>query len=375
MADNSSLLPEMFSGDNPQDAERFIFTLRRYISYRGIQNEAKKADLFLLRLSGQAFLWASALPENQTFDQLAAAFQARYLPHDIMKFRFAKEVFETKQSNVQSVDDYISKLKKVGTLADANEQTLIYAAMNGLLPHILNRVIDKGYSTMDELLKNARFAEALHSLQNVEPVVQPIDKGFTPIGASEAVDNSFEMRELETEHCRILSEGQSEVVNSAIYESRGRFYTPPQPHSNTPDYMPCDQHANYTDFGKGWNVNPCSQPDSSRPSQPRWDRTHTAVGSRQSNCQVFSQAKQSSLQQENMFYSDQHQNHGQGQMTHPIARCTRCLSTKHTGESPLCIGRRKRCYGCQRFGHIKIACYRPSIKFQSNNHPQTGLGQ
>ena len=111
MSENSSLLPEMFSGDNPQDAERFIFTLRRYISYRGIQNEAKKADLFLLRLSGQAFLWASALPENQTFDQLAAAFQARYLPHDIMKFRFAKEVFETKQSKAQSVDDYISKLK------------------------------------------------------------------------------------------------------------------------------------------------------------------------------------------------------------------------------------------------------------------------
>jgi hypothetical protein len=158
-------------------------------------------DLFLLRLTGSAFSWAQALPEteNDTLEHIGAAFEARYMPKDIMKFRFAKEIYDNKQGETQSVDDYILKLRKQGGLAGLNETAKVFAALNGLRPHLTEYVIDHGYATLDELIKNARTAELK---RNVCPPIERDSDAVVSckLGAMESKLDNFmsEMRKSRT---------------------------------------------------------------------------------------------------------------------------------------------------------------------------------
>ena len=191
----SSFLPPPFTGEGSEDAERFLALLKRYISFKGNDEETKKVDLFMLRLAGSAFSWASSLGADQidTFAHLSTAFETRYLPKDMMKFRFAKEIYDNKQGKTQSVDDYILKLKKQGTLAGLNETAQVFAALNGMLPHIVDYVIDHGYATIDELVKNARTAELKRT---VSPLTENDDHVSNKLGAMESKLDGFmsEMR-------------------------------------------------------------------------------------------------------------------------------------------------------------------------------------
>jgi len=160
-------------------------------------------DLFLLRLTGSAFSWAQALPdtENDTLEHIGAAFEARYMPKDMMKFRFAKEIYDNKQGETQSVDDYILKLRKQGGLAGLNETAQVFAALNGLRPHLTEYVIDHdhGYATLDELIKNARTAELK---RNVCPPIERDSDAVVSckLGAMESKLDNFmsEMRKNRT---------------------------------------------------------------------------------------------------------------------------------------------------------------------------------
>ena len=74
--------------------------------------------LFKLRLSGHARDWLVTVPDAQkdTFEHLSTAFLERFQPKELEKYKFAKDLFNVRQETFESVDEYITKLRKKAAL-------------------------------------------------------------------------------------------------------------------------------------------------------------------------------------------------------------------------------------------------------------------
>jgi hypothetical protein len=103
-----------------------------------------------------------ALPDDQkdTFDHLTTAFLERYKPKEIEKYRYAKELFSQKQEANESVDSFLTKLRKKAEIAGLDVKAQIFAALNGLRPEIASFVLEHPpLENLDDVLKHARLAE------------------------------------------------------------------------------------------------------------------------------------------------------------------------------------------------------------------------
>jgi Retrotransposon gag protein len=162
MADGVSV--PMFFGNIGEDATLWLNSLRDFIDFKTIAAD-KKLSLFKLRLAGSAQTWMTALPDDQkdTFEHLAAAFLLRFLPKELEKFRYAKELFNEKQMPGQSVDDFISQIRKKGSIAGVDETTLAFIIINALSPNISSYVLEHEHETIEKILQHARVAELTRS--------------------------------------------------------------------------------------------------------------------------------------------------------------------------------------------------------------------
>jgi hypothetical protein len=159
--------PTVFTGSCEQDPEAWHNSLLDYIEFKAIPDD-KRLSFFKLRLADGAKDWLNALPATQkdTFDNLTAAFLARFKPKDLEKYRFAKELLNLRQTTDQSVDQFITILRRKAALAAADEKTQVYSALNGLIPTISGYVLEHNPKTLDDVLTHARVAE----LTRVMPV-------------------------------------------------------------------------------------------------------------------------------------------------------------------------------------------------------------
>ena len=164
--------PTVFTGACEQEPESWHSSLLDYIDFKAIPDD-KKLSFFKLRLADGAKDWLNALPANQkdTFDNLTATFFARFKPKDLERYRFAKELLNLRQATDQSVDQFITSLRKKAALAAADEKTQVYSALNGLIPAISGYVLEHNPKTLDDVLTHARVAE----LTRVTPVVNTDD--------------------------------------------------------------------------------------------------------------------------------------------------------------------------------------------------------
>ena len=115
-----------------------------------------------LKLSDTAQDWLSTLPADKrnSFANLSAAFLDRFQPKELEQFRFAKELFNQKQQPGQSVDAFITDLKKKADIVGMEAKSQLWAALNGLLPHIASFVMERAVpESLDELLGYARVGE------------------------------------------------------------------------------------------------------------------------------------------------------------------------------------------------------------------------
>jgi hypothetical protein len=84
----------------------------------------------------------------------------RYKPKELEKYRYAKELFSQKQEASESVDSFVTKLRKKAEIAGLDVRAQIFAALNGLRPESASFVLEHPpLDALDDVLKHARLAE------------------------------------------------------------------------------------------------------------------------------------------------------------------------------------------------------------------------
>lgn len=94
----SAIYPPKFYGMPQEDANSFIKSFDRYVKYREINDNAKKLNLLAVLFHDAAADRYDTLPDDHkdTHDHLRAAFNARYHSPEILKFKYAAEIFNRK---------------------------------------------------------------------------------------------------------------------------------------------------------------------------------------------------------------------------------------------------------------------------------------
>ena len=157
----ASVKPPVFSGKPDEDADSFIKAFDRYIKYREITDNGKKLNLFAVLLKDNAADWYDALSDESkdTFTHLSKAFEARYQSPDTLKYKCANDLFTKKQADTESVDEYITRLRKLARLIGADDSILKFAVINGLKPYLSAQVLQAKPDSVDKILEVARLAE------------------------------------------------------------------------------------------------------------------------------------------------------------------------------------------------------------------------
>jgi hypothetical protein len=160
-----AMSPPLFSGLTSEDAQIWYNNLLDFIEYKTVPNE-KKLSLFKLRLGDYARDWLTSLPDDQkdSFEHLSAAFLARFRPKEMEKFRYAKELFNDRQAADETVDQFITKLRKKAAVVGIDPAMQVFACINGLIPSISAYVLEHKHDSLEEILKHARVAEMTRSM-------------------------------------------------------------------------------------------------------------------------------------------------------------------------------------------------------------------
>jgi len=160
MAEDKAIAPSTFTGSTAEDADAWLRHFQNYCHYKGY-NEAKSLALFKVLLTGSAATWLDSQGEGVvgSLQNLTAKFNDRYKTPEILKYRSAKEIFSRRQQDNESVEDYVSYMKKLAKTIGADDKILQFAILNGLNPNISAFVVQQRPTTVDNLLEAARMAE------------------------------------------------------------------------------------------------------------------------------------------------------------------------------------------------------------------------
>ena len=150
-------------------------------------------------MRGSPNTWFTSLDEGTRSDLKAVidAFETRYLPAPISRWKRASELWERDQSVNESVEDYVAdmmkKVRDVG--ADENTDMTRYAIMKGLRATLRPYVIQQNPRSSAKLLEAAKVAEATI----VEPLSTPNTEILDAISRLElrvtnSVDNTRRVR-------------------------------------------------------------------------------------------------------------------------------------------------------------------------------------
>ena len=160
---DGALLPTPFEGKPSDDATAWLGYFTQYCEYTGIKGKPQQLQLFRLLVKSQACEWYDALEQNEkdTYDNLEKSFKKRYEQSNLVKYRSAKDIFNRKQGNYESVDDYVTAMRQMAKRISGkpDENMVRFAILAGLQPHIANLVVTKAPKNITELLEEARIAE------------------------------------------------------------------------------------------------------------------------------------------------------------------------------------------------------------------------
>jgi len=119
-------------------------------------------NLFRVMLVGNAADWLETLTLDErfpTFDDLRQAFFFRYRSPEVAKYKRARDIFSRTEDDAESVDSFIVKKEKSAKVVGLTGETLQFAILHGLKPHIDNFVIQKQPTSLPELISAVTLAE------------------------------------------------------------------------------------------------------------------------------------------------------------------------------------------------------------------------
>jgi len=154
--------PPVFTGASGECPLDWLRQFDKYCEFKELA-EAKKLQLFKYLLQSGASDWMDGLPTAVTgsYGQLVGAFKERYGSSTAMKYRIAKELFGRKQGALETVDEFVTAVKKLGREIQADMATVQYTVVNGLRPDIAAHVARQQPTTLEEVVAAARVAEAV----------------------------------------------------------------------------------------------------------------------------------------------------------------------------------------------------------------------
>ena len=150
-----------FGGSSDENGFDWLRNFRRFAAFREL-NDGKKLQLFQYLLKSSAADWLESLPvaATDTYEHLEQAFRERYETSDIVKYRTAKDIFNRRQLPTETVDTFISDVRKLGRTIEAHSSMIKMAILNGLQPQIASHVVRQQPETIEDILAAARIAEA-----------------------------------------------------------------------------------------------------------------------------------------------------------------------------------------------------------------------
>jgi len=153
--------PPFFEGKPTDDAYQFLRQFERFTTWKGIADDNAKKNLLGMTFRAEAAVWIDSLPDAQkdTLVHLTEAFEKRYLSPEVVKQRSAKDIFTSKQTVNENVDDFINKMRRNARLIAAPDDILRYAIINGLKPQYSAFVQQQKATTIDQITEAARMAE------------------------------------------------------------------------------------------------------------------------------------------------------------------------------------------------------------------------
>ena len=173
---SDSLTPGTFSGNAGEDAEEFIGKFKAYISLR---NNADAAKAFPLVLKGNAYTWYVGLEDTKktNFGEIEKAFLERYKINQRLHFSKTREIFSNIQGKNESVQDFVSKIKRTSALIALPPAMIMQAVLGGLRPNIRCHVLLQNPTTLEEVETQATLAEtSLDNTQEESTVLTAIEQ-------------------------------------------------------------------------------------------------------------------------------------------------------------------------------------------------------
>ena len=159
---NHDLNPGPFCGRKSEDAEAWLKAVMNWVVYKRLNAEAAMAAVALLLKEG-ALQWFYNLQDDirSSMADFTREFKQRYItPNETNRWKDIVAVYEVKQTDGQSVNDYIDLVQKKGLKAEAKEEQVLAAIIGGLRPSIRQSVLQHEPRTVQDIRKWGSVAES-----------------------------------------------------------------------------------------------------------------------------------------------------------------------------------------------------------------------
>jgi hypothetical protein len=164
--------PKQWTGKSTDDPELWLDYFHQYCTFRNLEG-ADKLRLFTILMRDGASVWLQTLPQQTTrsYDNLIAAFKEYYFSSPELKFQEASALWSCPQKPTESVNDYVTRLRRGANRLNINDETLHYAILNGLRAPIKSHVLTQGVKKIQDTIHAARIAEATISTDPISALL------------------------------------------------------------------------------------------------------------------------------------------------------------------------------------------------------------
>ena len=266
---DSTFAPSPCRGMDAEDADGWI---TRFAAYRGCL-EHERLNLLAMLLRDEASVWYDSLNDTTRagWSTLKEAFEQRFQSSELTRWRKANDLWQRVQGVGESVDSYITGVKKLAEVVGVQGAQLCYALQRGLRLQILAHVIQAQSTTVDDLVRAARVAEAAF----LGTTTMPTDASMECVAAELAANkiaakcNTLELR-------RFTKQLAAKPISNVD-------------RSRTPSPSACPTTPHHVTFAQRWEqpVNPSRQPywRGQSGSGPHWTAAMAPQTSTTNNCQ------------------------------------------------------------------------------------------
>ena len=320
MADSHAFRPVDFSGTAEADAKSWIQKVEIYADFSGY-DAAKTLKMVKMLLTGAAAQWFEGLGADRkdTLANFKTAFKERFEASDLIKYQKASDLFNRKQKDTESVDNYITAMTEIARTLGADDKTLCWALKCGMRSQITAYLVQTKSETLAAICENARIAE---TTTKIAPATYPTEL-HTKMEQMQLQLGQILQKIDKGETRRVFTTTDSGPPSRSRTPERSGFSA-----ATKRDFTP-ERERRYVSFQDNYG-GPRAQ-DNVRPYQPsRFD----------------SRNRQPPMRQVQPLMSNQYQT---------TERCQRCSRGPH--DNPIrCHAINLTCFSCNKVGHVAAMC-------------------